>query len=423
MGGARTGRIRPERDSSSLYWLISLPVTNSETEVGRVDEKRDEKTRLASLVSPPSAAPPPSSKLSTGARERSKHAPAMKVTINHYHAVATWKWNLKSSTAAALDQQGDHHAGEQEKEDDDDDDDDDVCGICRVAFDGCCPDCKIPGDGCPPGSFPLPLSPHTIATFADSKQTNKQTKTVWGECTHVFHLHCLTKWLATESSKGQCPMDRRQWGQSLLLSFSSHPKLMLLTFSSCSQSRRDFRRRRRGQHRSLYLFAFRRSDPIARTDTSIHFSSVRLHILFHRCCYLCTFLLCPNPLVVPPASGPSSAAPDFTRSPLLYSAFPSLREFRGCRINRNQKERESFAIGLAKEEKKKLWAKMVVLLQRLQEIHQPARDSSLLLRFPFLFLLREQVGQPRRLIFRSLVAFRRRRRRRRRGRLRRSDLV
>ncbi|GAA5864919.1 hypothetical protein JCM3774_004273 [Rhodotorula dairenensis] len=107
----------------------------------------------------------------------------MKVTINHYHAVATWKWNLKPTP--------DHRNGADEQQDerehdddDDDDDDDDVCGICRVAFDGCCPDCRIPGDGCPP---------------------------IWGECTHVFHLHCLTKWLATESSKGQCPMDRRQW--------------------------------------------------------------------------------------------------------------------------------------------------------------------------------------------------------------------
>ena len=85
----------------------------------------------------------------------------MKVTINHYHAVATWKWNLKPSTAALDQRQGDHNdAGEQEEQEDDkddDDDDDDVCGICRVAFDGCCPDCKIPGDGCPPGSFPSPL--------------------------------------------------------------------------------------------------------------------------------------------------------------------------------------------------------------------------------------------------------------------------
>ncbi|POY69988.1 hypothetical protein BMF94_7032 [Rhodotorula taiwanensis] len=114
----------------------------------------------------------------------------MKVTINHYHAVATWKWNLKPNHDSMTDDGAAPSGGRtegaegQEDDDDDDDDDDDVCGICRVAFDGCCPDCKIPGDGCPP---------------------------VWGECTHVFHLHCLTKWLATESSKGQCPMDRRQW--------------------------------------------------------------------------------------------------------------------------------------------------------------------------------------------------------------------
>jgi hypothetical protein len=99
----------------------------------------------------------------------------MKVTINHYHAVATWKWNLKPSTAAAaLDQQQSHDddVGEQEEEEDDDDDDD-VCGICRVAFDGCCPDCKIPGDGCPPGSvsplFPLSRSLHSLT------RTNKQS--------------------------------------------------------------------------------------------------------------------------------------------------------------------------------------------------------------------------------------------------------
>jgi hypothetical protein len=38
---------------------------------------------------------------------------------------------------------------------------------------------------------------------------------VWGQCTHVFHMHCLLKWLNTESSKEQCPLDRRPWGESL----------------------------------------------------------------------------------------------------------------------------------------------------------------------------------------------------------------
>ncbi|GAA6004231.1 hypothetical protein JCM10207_002495 [Rhodosporidiobolus poonsookiae] len=102
----------------------------------------------------------------------------MKLTINHHHAIAVWQWNLKP---AAQSQGAEGDAADEEQQDDDDDD---VCGICRVAFDGCCPDCKVPGDSCPP---------------------------IWGECTHVFHAHCLLKWLATESSKQQCPMDRRPW--------------------------------------------------------------------------------------------------------------------------------------------------------------------------------------------------------------------
>ncbi|GAA5873681.1 hypothetical protein JCM1840_002999 [Sporobolomyces johnsonii] len=107
----------------------------------------------------------------------------MKITVNHYHAVALWRWNLKHTPPHnPSDPSKDDLPDEQD--DDDDDDDDDVCGICRVAFDGCCPDCKVPGDDCPP---------------------------IWGECTHVFHMHCLLKWLATESSKQQCPMDRRPW--------------------------------------------------------------------------------------------------------------------------------------------------------------------------------------------------------------------
>nr|CAG8460136.1 10591_t:CDS:10 [Entrophospora candida] len=60
-----------------------------------------------------------------------------------------------------------------------------VCGICRNLFDGCCPACRIPGDDCP---------------------------LICGECTHVFHMHCLLKWLQTEGSRGMCPMDRGTWG-------------------------------------------------------------------------------------------------------------------------------------------------------------------------------------------------------------------
>lgn len=34
---------------------------------------------------------------------------------------------------------------------------------------------------------------------------------VWGECRHVFHLHCILKWISSSSSKGTCPMDRLEW--------------------------------------------------------------------------------------------------------------------------------------------------------------------------------------------------------------------
>ncbi|KAG8719728.1 hypothetical protein FRC08_002154 [Ceratobasidium sp. 394] len=91
----------------------------------------------------------------------------MKVKVKHWHAVAHWKWDIGTDAAE----------GEEDEEED-------VCGICRVAFEGCCPTCKTPGDDCP---------------------------LIWGQCTHVFHMHCLIKWLDQPASKQQCPMDRRPW--------------------------------------------------------------------------------------------------------------------------------------------------------------------------------------------------------------------
>ncbi|KAJ7522078.1 hypothetical protein O6H91_19G082400 [Diphasiastrum complanatum] len=73
-----------------------------------------------------------------------------------WHAVASWTWDAH----------------------------DDACGICRMAFDGCCPDCKMPGDDCP---------------------------LIWGACNHAFHLHCILKWVNSQSPRPQCPMCRREW--------------------------------------------------------------------------------------------------------------------------------------------------------------------------------------------------------------------
>ncbi|XP_058107039.1 anaphase-promoting complex subunit 11-like, partial [Magnolia sinica] len=73
-----------------------------------------------------------------------------------WHAVASWTWDAQDET----------------------------CGICRMAFDGCCPDCKFPGDDCP---------------------------LIWGACNHAFHLHCILKWVNSQTPQAHCPMCRRDW--------------------------------------------------------------------------------------------------------------------------------------------------------------------------------------------------------------------
>ena len=81
----------------------------------------------------------------------------LEIKINSWRQASCWKWIVDES---------------------------EVCGICRCKFEDCCRDCQIPGDDCP---------------------------LIWGECAHVFHLHCLLKWLERESSRNLCPMDRREW--------------------------------------------------------------------------------------------------------------------------------------------------------------------------------------------------------------------
>ena len=140
----------------------------------------------------------------------------MKVTINHHHAVAVWKWELKPTK---------NRVEGAEDEDESDDDDDDVCGICRVNYDGCCPDCKVPGDECPLSLCPLlrcrfkwrltascslgrvyTRLPHALPSQV---ARNRQLK-----ATGAFHpLPVLTGPRADALS--QCPMDRRAWGALL----------------------------------------------------------------------------------------------------------------------------------------------------------------------------------------------------------------
>ncbi|PVU88715.1 hypothetical protein BB559_005450 [Furculomyces boomerangus] len=60
----------------------------------------------------------------------------------------------------------------------------DICGICRLDFEACCPDCLYPGQTC---------------------------QIVEGACGHIFHVHCIDKWLNSENSQNLCPMDRLAW--------------------------------------------------------------------------------------------------------------------------------------------------------------------------------------------------------------------
>jgi anaphase-promoting complex subunit 11 len=120
------------------------------------------------------------------------------VVIRKVHGVAIWRWDVN----------------------------DDCCGICRMPFDACCPDCKTPGDDCPPGSkiyrgrncavVSGGMSPNSlIASLLRSKlcvvSWMMSLFSVWGECTHAFHMHCIVKWVEAQQDRQHCPMCRREW--------------------------------------------------------------------------------------------------------------------------------------------------------------------------------------------------------------------
>ena len=110
---------------------------------------------------------------------------------------------------------------------------------------------------------------------------------VFGECSHIFHMHCLLKWINTESSKQQCPMDRQPWGQSLAISplfpvtdaLRSHRRcsrtpsssdervvaLLRLIFVSKMYNRSD-----KMYNRSIEVSHFARENAQKYTDTALH---------------------------------------------------------------------------------------------------------------------------------------------------------
>ncbi|KIO32215.1 hypothetical protein M407DRAFT_111780 [Tulasnella calospora MUT 4182] len=120
----------------------------------------------------------------------------MKVVVKDWHSVAHWRW----ATGKDKDKEVTATGGA-----DDEEDEDDLCGICRVPFEGCCPNCKVPGDDCP-----LSRSMWCSGLLACAERFTF-VPPVHGKCTHIFHMHCLLKWIESAAAKGLCPMDRRPW--------------------------------------------------------------------------------------------------------------------------------------------------------------------------------------------------------------------
>lgn len=98
-------------------------------------------------------------------------------------------------------------------------DPDDICGICQSNFDGCCASCKEPGDSCPLRKSRQQNQANMRRLQASSKLLLIRSllilipaspSTVFGKCSHEFHLHCIMKWLQDNDG---CPSCRRPWGE------------------------------------------------------------------------------------------------------------------------------------------------------------------------------------------------------------------
>ncbi|RID71172.1 hypothetical protein BRARA_C03124 [Brassica rapa] len=53
---------------------------------------------------------------------------------------------------------------------------------------------------------------HAVASWIwDDQDENVWDMSVWGACNHAFHLHCILKWVNSQTSQAHCPMCRREW--------------------------------------------------------------------------------------------------------------------------------------------------------------------------------------------------------------------
>lgn len=116
----------------------------------------------------------------------------MKVKIQNWHAVASWTWTTE----------------------------DDVCGICHMPLDGCAPGASGPGDDSPVvWGRVRRRTQHSnfLRFFFSAAQCTHASPPFFflAQCSHYFHLMCITTWL---HNKNTCPICRRKW------EFASAPK-------------------------------------------------------------------------------------------------------------------------------------------------------------------------------------------------------
>ena len=95
-----------------------------------------------------------------------------------------------------------------------------LCTLADMPLDGCAPGAAGPGDDSPVvwgrvRSFSLARARAHDASPAVAPRHSQSCCAVLTQCSHYFHLMCITTWL---HNKNTCPICRRKW------EFASAPK-------------------------------------------------------------------------------------------------------------------------------------------------------------------------------------------------------